>query len=119
MSAPLPSRVTAPRRYTSATLTAGVTVAAVCFSIALLAEVVGIPPGSDDMTDLGAVFEGLLRITPWAWATLGAYAIVMTPALGLLVTAWEYASVSDRRTVVLAFAVLIVLAGSAIIAILR
>jgi hypothetical protein len=36
-----------------------------------------------------------------------------------MVTAWEYATVSDRRTVALAIAVMVVLAASAVVAILR
>jgi uncharacterized membrane protein len=109
----------APRRYTSAALTTGVIVAALFFGVAMLAEIAGAEPGEGEMTDLAAVVEGLLAFTPWAWATAGAYAIVVTPVLGLVVTAWEYASVSDRRTVWLAVAVMAVLATSAVVAILR
>jgi uncharacterized membrane protein len=109
----------APRRYTSGTLTAGVTMAGVCFAVAVAAEVLGIDPGDGSMTDPGAVITGLVTLTPWAWATLGAYAVVMTPVAGLLVTAAEYWSVNDRRTVLLAVAVLAVLAVSAVVAILR
>ncbi len=94
-------------------------VAAACFAIAIAAEVAGIEPGSGEMTDIGAVLSGLPALTPWAWATVGSYAIVLTPVLGLVATAWEYASVSDRRTVLLAVAVLIVLTISAVVAILR
>ena len=56
---------------------------------------------------------------PWAWAGLGTLAVVATPALGLTATAYEYASVSDRRTVLMALTVLGVLAVSLVIAILR
>ena len=94
-------------------------VAAACFVVAVVAEIAGVEQGSGEMTDLAAVFDGLLAFTPWAWATLGVYAVVLTPVLGLLVTAWEYATVSDRRTVALAVAVLAVLATSAVVAILR
>lgn len=119
MSAPSPARLTAPRRLTSLVLSAGVALAAACFAIALLAELLGAAPGSGAMTDVAAVFDGLLAFTPWAWAAAGAYAVVLTPIAGLLVTAWEYASISDRRTVLLAVAVLTVLAISVTIAILR
>jgi len=119
MTAPSTPRPSAPRRYTSATITAGAAVAAICFGIALMAEIAGVEPGSGEMTDLGAVFDGLLTFTPWAWATLGSYAVVLTPGIGLLVTAYEYATISERRTVLLAIAVVAVLATSATIAILR
>jgi uncharacterized membrane protein len=65
------------------------------------------------------VFDGLLTFTPWAWATLGSYAVVITPVIGLLVTAYEFTTISDRRTVMLAISVVVVLVTSAIIAVLR
>ncbi len=109
----------APRRHTSTALSAGVVAAATCFAVALAAEFVGRDVGGGEMTDLATVVEGLLALTPWAWATLGVYVVVVTPAVGLVVTAWEYASVGDRRTLLLAAAVIAVLAASAVIAILR
>lgn len=119
MTAPQPARESAPRRNTSAALTAGVVVAGALFAVALLLELAGNEPGSGEMTDIAAVLDGLAALTPWAWATAGAYAVVTTPMLGLLVTAWEYWTVGDRRTVLLATAVLAVLATSAVVAILR
>jgi len=109
----------APRRFTSATLTAGVVVAATSFLVAGAAELAGIEQGSGEMTDVGALVDGLLALSPWAWASLGTLVIVVTPAIGLLVTAHEYASISDRRTVLLALSVLTVLVVSALIAVLR
>lgn len=110
---------TAPRRLTSATLSVGVALSAACFVIAGVSEVAGTAVGSGDMTDVGALFDGLVAWTPWAWASLGVLGVVMTPALGLLATAYEFASVSDRRAVVLALAVLGVLVTSTIVAVLR
>jgi uncharacterized membrane protein len=109
----------APGAYTSATLTGGVIAAAVCFAIALLAELAGFALGDGAMTDLGAIVGGLLSLQPWAWAAVGAYVIVATPIVALLVTAAEYRSVGDRRAVLLAVAVLAVLGLSAVVAILR
>jgi uncharacterized membrane protein len=109
----------APRRYTSAVLTGGVAAAAILFGVAVLAEVAGADPGAGEMTDLGAVVDGLFALTPWAWAAAGAYAVLATPVLGLVVTAWEYWSVGDRRVVALALAVMGVLGVSAAAAILR
>lgn len=119
MSAPQQARRSVPRRYTSAVLTGGVMVAAFFFGVAVLAEIAGVDPGAGQMTDVAAVIGGLFSLTPWAWATVGTYAVVLTPVAGLLVTAWEYATVSDRRTVALAVAVIAVLATSAVVAILR
>ncbi len=109
----------APRQYTSAALSGGAFLAAACFVVALAAELAGSEPGGGSMTDFAAVTDGLLAFTPWAWATLGVYAVVVTPLLGLIVTAWEYSSVGDRRSVGLAVAVIAVLVTSAVISILR
>lgn len=119
MSTPQPAQGSAPRRATSAVLTGGVLVAGVLFAVALLLELAGTEPGGGEMTDLAAVLDGLLAPTPWAWATAGAYAVVATPILGLLVTAWEYWSVDDRRMVLLAAAVVGVLIVSVVVAVLR
>ena len=122
---PVPSRAPrevpsqAPRRYTSASLTAGVVVAAACFVVALTAEIVTGRAGSGEMADIAAVLDGLVAFSPWAWATAGVYAVVATPVVGLIVTAGEYASIGDRRTVGLAVAVIAVLGASAAVAILR
>jgi uncharacterized membrane protein len=109
----------AGRGRTSLALTGGVLAAAVLFAVAMLAEVLGAEPGSGELTDIGAVLEGLAALTPWAWAAAGTYAIVVTPVLGLLVTAAEYWQAGDRRTVLLAALVLTVLVLSAVVAILR
>ena len=86
------ARRSAPRRYTSAALTGGVVVAAVVLRGGRAGRDRRRRAGAGEMTDLAAVFEGLLALTPWAWATLGTYAVVLTPVVGLLVTAWEYAT---------------------------
>jgi uncharacterized membrane protein len=109
----------APRRYTSAVLTVGVVVAAVCFAVALAAELVSGEPGSGELTDVAAVLDGLLSLDAWSWAAAGVYAVVATPLVGLVVTAGEYASIGDRRAVGLAIAVIAVLAASAAVAVLR
>ena len=109
----------APRRYTSATLTGGALLAALLFGVAVAAEVLGAETGEGEMTDLAAIVDGLVAFTPWAWATAGAYAVLATPVVGLIVTAVEYWSVDDRRTVLLALAVLAVLTASVFVAVLR
>ena len=109
----------APRRYTSATLTGGVLVAAELFAVALMAEVLGAASEPGEMTDIAAVLDGLVALDPWAWAAAGAYAVVATPVAGLLVTGAEYWLAGDRRTVLLAAGVLAVLTLSVIVAVLR
>lgn len=119
MSTSATPRKGAPRRYTSTALTAGVGVAGVLFAVALVLEILGVEPGSGEMSDIAAVLRGLVELTPWAWASAGAYAVVATPVMGLLVTAAEYRSVDDRRTLLLAVAVLAVLSTSVVVAVLR
>lgn len=118
MSAPRPARATAPRRFTSAVLTGGVLLAALCFVVAGAAEILGAEAGSGEMTDFAAILDGLADMTPWAWAAAGAYLVVITPVAGLLATVAEYWSVDDRRAVGLAAAVLLVLALSVVVAIM-
>lgn len=109
----------APRRLTSGWLTAGAAFAAVCFVVALVGEQLGLDGAAGEMTDVAAVLQGLPALSPWAWASLGTYAVVVTPAVGIGITAWEYAEVRDRRTVLLAIAVLSVLAISLIASVIR
>ena len=113
------ARLSAPRHYTSTTLTAGVFLSGLCFVIAVLAEITGVEGPAGDMTDFAAVVEGLGAMSPWAWATLGSYVVVLTPAVALLVTIAEYVSISERRTVLTAIAVFAILTLSAIVALTR
>lgn len=119
MSTQSPVRTSAPRRYTSATLTGGVLLSGLCFVIAVLAEVAGVASHPGDMTDVGLVIEGLRSMSPWAWSTLGSYVVVLTPAVALLVTIAEYASISERRTVLTAITVFAILTLSAVVALVR
>jgi uncharacterized membrane protein len=100
-------------------LSLGVAASAALFAMAMVLEVAGVAPGEGSMTDLGAIAEGLLAPAPWAWAAAGAYAVVATPVVGLLVTAWEYSRAGDRHTVLLAASVIAVLATSVVIALVR
>jgi uncharacterized membrane protein len=104
---------------TSAALSVGVVITATCFLVALGSEFAGNDSLTGDMTDVAAVIDGILSFAPWAWASLGTYAIVLTPVLGLFMTAYEYAAIADRRTMWLAVAVLATLAVSVAAAILR
>ena len=109
----------ASRRLTSGALSVGVMVTASCFLVALGAEFAGNDSLTGDMTDAAAVIDGIFSFAPWAWASLGTYAIVLTPVFGLLMTAYEYAAIGDRRTMWLAVAVLAILGVSVATAILR
>jgi len=126
ISSPLVRRE-AGRRLTSVVLTGGVVAAAACFVAAILVEALdgtaGVAAvdgaGAPGMTDLRAVLDGLLAPSAWAWAALGCYLLVLTPVAGLMATAIEYYAVGDRRTVLLAAAVMAVLVLSVVVAVLR
>jgi uncharacterized membrane protein len=120
---PSPARsdapVTASRHLTSAVLTSGVVVAAACFLVALGSELAGNDRLVGQMTDVPALIGGVVALAPWAWAALGTLAIVLTPVAGLITTAYEYAAATDRRTMWLAVAVLVVLGISVLAGLLR
>jgi uncharacterized membrane protein len=111
--------VRAGRRGTSTWLTIGAAASAVCFVVALLAEQAGVESASLIATDVAGVLAGLPAFDPSAWAMAGVYLVLITPVVGIGITAWEYAGVHDRRTVVLAIAVLVSLGISFIAANLR
>ena len=62
--------------------------------------------------------SALAALRAWAWALLGSVAIITTPAVGLIVTAFEYNAIADRRAVLMALAVLAVLGISLLVALL-
>lgn len=117
-TAPEVVRVAAPRHVTSVVISAGVVLSAACFLLAGAAEALGTTTQPGDMTDVGVLLERSLSLDPWAWASLGTFAVILTPAVALLVTAWEYFTIRDRRSVLLALAVLAVLSVSATVAVL-
>ena len=117
-TAPEVVRVAAPRHLTSVVISAGVALSAACFLLAGAAEALGMTAQPGDMTDVGVLVERSLSLDPWAWASLGTFAVILTPAVALLVTAWEYSTIRDRRSVLLALAVLAVLSVSATVALL-
>jgi uncharacterized membrane protein len=101
-------------------MTAGVTVSAACFVVALVAELLAGTTGTTGSGALGRVtgwLSDLDGLDPEAWASLGTLTLVVTPALGLVASAAEYARAGDRRTVGLAMLVLAVLAASAVVAV--
>lgn len=108
----------APRHLTSVVISAGVALSAACFLLAGAAEALGLTAQPGDMTDVSVLVERSLSLDPWAWASLGTFAVILTPAVALLVTAWEYYTIRDRRSVLLALAVLAVLSISATVALL-
>jgi uncharacterized membrane protein len=100
-------------------LTAGVGLSAICFLVAGVAELLGLPARSGSVRDVDAVAAGLGAADPWAWATLGILVVIATPAVALLATAIEYLRVSEHGTALMAVTVLLVLVVSALLAFMR
>ena len=113
------STLRASRRATSMWLTIGAGLSAVCFVVALLAEQAGIEAGAVVAVDVVGVLAALPSFDPAAWAMLGVYLVLVTPAASIGITAWEYQGVGDRRTVFFALAVLTSLGISLVAALLR
>jgi uncharacterized membrane protein len=93
-------------------------VSVACFAIALILEFLGRPTGDGSATDLAAVASSTLALEPWGWATLGTFAVIVTPALAIVATGLEYAVIRDRRTAWTAIAVLVILGVSLVVALL-
>jgi len=100
-------------------MSVGVVVSALCFLVAVALEATGSAGATGPATGIPALLDGIAALEPAAWASLGTYVLVATPAIGLVITAAEYADVGDRGTMGLALAVLGVLAVSALVAVLR
>jgi len=100
-------------------MTAGVLASATCFVLGLVLELVGGDTSGGQMTDLAALRDGLVAMAPWAWAGLGTYILIVTPALALLVTVLEHMRVGDRVTAGLAVLVLLVLSLACLVAFVR
>ena len=115
---PSTSRVQAGTQGTRAALAVGTAVSVVCFAVALILEFLGRPDGGGSATDLGAVARSTLALEPWGWATLGTFAVILSPVVAILATALEYASIHDRRTALTAVAVLAVVAMSFAVSVL-
>ena len=115
---PAPAAVRPASRATRLVLAGGTTVSVVCFAVALLLDFVGRSRGGGSATDLGAVVSSALALQPWGWATLGTFAVIVTPALAIVATGLEYAAIHDRRTAWTAVAVLVVLGVSLAVSLL-
>ena len=113
-----PERRVAPQRATSVTLTVGTVVGAACFAIALVGDLFGRASGPDGVAGLAGYLAAIVALDPTAWALLGSAVIIGTPAVGLVVTAFEYDSIGDRRAVLMALAVLAILGTSLAVALL-
>jgi hypothetical protein len=103
-------------RGTSRVLNAGALLSAACLVVALGLQLVGRPVVPGDQLDAAAVARALLDLEPWGWATLGVVLVIVTPAVGLVATAFEY---RGRREAWLAAGVLGILGLSLAIALLR
>ena len=117
--APPPPAATVPAsRSTRLVMAGGTAVSVVCFAMALVLEFLGRPTGGGSATDPAAVASSVLALEPWGWATLGTYAVIVTPALAIVATGLEYAAIRDRRTAWTAVAVLVILGVSLVVSLL-
>lgn len=103
-------------RYTSLVLTAGTVISAVCFLVSIGLELLGRVPGQLDVISLSSIAWALLELRPEGWASAGVVVVIATPAISLVATAVEY---RGRFEAWLALAVLLVLALSLALAVLR
>lgn len=100
-------------------MTAGVVASAACFVLAVVLELAGGVTNGGRMTDLPALRDGLVAMAPWAWASVGTFVLIVTPAVALLATVLEYLRAGDRVTVGLAVLVLLVLSLGCLVAFVR
>jgi len=103
---------------TRAVLAIGSSVSVVCFAAALILEFLGRPEGGGSATDLGAVLRSVTALETWGWATLGTFAVIVSPVGAITATALEYARTGDRRTAWTAVGVLFVLGISLTVSLL-
>ena len=108
----------APRRATTLALTSGALMGALCFAIAVVADLAG-GGGSSAGSIAGDRFlAALLELSPHAWAVLGCAVVIATPPIGLVTTAFEFHAIADRRGVLIALTVLGVFGASLLIALI-
>ena len=113
------TRQRAPKRRTQLAYTSGGTLAAVCLVVAVVLELAGRPANAGSLVDPAAITSGVLRLTSWGWSALGVWIVIATPAIALATTATEYRAVGDRRATFTTVAVLMVLAVSLVVALVR
>ena len=122
MTAPAPAPPTAPPRATSratrGALAIGTGVSVACFAVALILEFLGRPDGTGAAIDVPAVLRSAAALEPWGWATLGTFAVIVTPVAAIVATAAEYGRAGDRRTALTALGVLAVLAVSLVVSLI-
>jgi uncharacterized membrane protein len=90
-------------------------VSVACFAVALALEFLERPTGGGEALDLGAVVASALAFERWGWATLGLFAVIVSPVAAMVATAAEYALAGDRRTFLTALLVLAVLGVSLVV----
>jgi hypothetical protein len=106
-------------RLTRQVFAVGSIVATACFAIAIVLDLAGRQGEHVPATDVRALLRSAADLQAWGWGWLGVFAVIATPALGLIATAWEYASVADRRTALTSLGVLAILGFSLAVALLR
>jgi len=112
-------RPIAASRATRAALAVGTGVSVACFALALALEILGRPTGGGSATDLDAVLGSASAMQAWGWATLGTYAVIVSPVAAIVATTVEYLRAGDRRTAWTAGGVLAVLAVSLAVSLLN
>ena len=109
------TRPVPPSRLTRAALATGTAVAVACFAVALVLDALGRSGGGGTETDVAAVLGSVARLEAWGWATLGTFAVIVTPAAALVATAIEYRGARDGRTSLAAAGVLAILGISLVL----
>jgi hypothetical protein len=105
----------APSMATAAVLRVG-SLGSVFGFIVGLALAVARPEASHALVPLQVLPAQLVSLEPGAWLTAAAVLLIVTPAAGLLATATEFAGL-DRRSMLLALALFVLLVTSVLLAI--
>jgi uncharacterized membrane protein len=100
-------------------MTVGVLGSALCFGVAIAAELLGDDSAGTRMVDVSVLVDGLLTLLPAAWASLGTYILIVAPVVALVATGVEYLEAGERATTGLAVMVLVVLLLGCLVAVAR
>ncbi|HSH21951.1 MAG TPA: DUF1634 domain-containing protein [Candidatus Caenarcaniphilales bacterium] len=93
---------------TSMALSLGTLASATCFVVGFALGLLGREGQSVDPLRADLVLGSALQLYGWGWSTLGVVLLLITPAVGLVVTFLEMRQV-QRRTAYLALGVLAIL----------
>ncbi len=113
------TRIRAPKRWTRLVYHVGSLLGGAALAVAVLLEVLGRPSNPGSLVDPAAIVAGIAGATSWGWAALGVWLVIITPAVGLMTTLAEFRAIADRRATLTTLTVLLLLAGSLVVALLR